>query len=298
LDSNRQEPSETKNDSSGGRTATNDLTINWQLRAQAIWELHPSLKRDIVELHSIAYDLSSRTIGGYEDFRRKFNGTRAASEAHARILFQAGQFDQAGITFSEWMSSDEEWSDTAGTLAPVDTIGFLTKEAAKGGMAVTAMSTPTRIPPGWRRLRDGDPAGNELHVGEYLQLTVTFPDSSDVRPVYLLALEWSANSRDWQIFNFVRTSLIAIDKPEPVIIRGGDTVAQIPAGVTISGQKEAFDLFVLGQRTPFDHKARSYLDNLGRRATISVLEMSRLIQLLFDGAGTPDVAVTTYEVVD
>lgn len=255
------------------------------------------MKRNIVELHNIAHDIDGRAIGSYEDFRRKFNGTRAASDGYAKILFRAGQFDQTGITLSEWMSRDEEWADTAGTLAPVDTIGLLTNHAAKGGMAISVMSTLDRIPSGWRRLRDGDPAECQLYVGEYLQLTVTFPNSDDTRPVYLLALEWSASSRDWQIFNFVRASLIAIDRAEPITIRGRDAVAQIPAGVKISGQKESFDLFVLGQRTPFNHKARSYLDNLGRRATLSALEMSRLVQLLFDGAGTPQVAVTAYDVI-
>lgn len=282
----------------GGRAVENDLKIDWQERAETIWKTHASLKRIIKELHVIAHNIGGRTIGGYEDFRRKFNGTRPASEAYAAVLFQAGEFDQAGVTFAEWISSDEAWAESARSLAQLNAIGFLTEQAAKGSMHVAVMSTPDRIPPEWRRLRDGDPSENELHMKEYLQLTVTFPGSCDPRPVHLLALEWSAISRDWQIFNFVRASLLDIDKAVSVLLRGGDAVARLPAGVKISGPPEPFDLFVLGQRTPFDHKARSYLDNLGRRATLSSLEMSRLIQLLFSGAGAPDVATATYAVVD
>jgi hypothetical protein len=298
LDSNRQDPSETKTGSRGGRTTDNELTINWQSRAETIWDVHRSLRRSITELWNIALKIDARTIGSYEDFRRKFNGKRAASAAHAKILFEAGEFDQAGVSYSEWISSDEEWAQSARSLAPVNVIGFLAERAAKGTMQIAAISTPQCIPPEWRRLRDGHPVENELHVKEYLQLMVTFPGSSNPTPVHLLALEWSVVTRDWQIFNFVRASLLDIDKPEPLVIRAGHAVAQIPVGVRISGPLETFDLFVIAQRTPFDHQARSYLENLGRRADLSSLEMSRLIQLLFHGTAAPDVATTTYTVVD
>lgn len=95
----------------------------------------------------------------------------------------------------------------------------------------------------------------------------------------------------------VKESQFDIGRPEPVVINGCDTAARISAGVGISGPAEPFDLFVLGHRTPFDHTARAYLANLGRRATLTSLEMSLLIQLIFGGVAEPDVAMTTYTVV-
>lgn len=182
MDSKRQDPSKIKNGVRGGRTKESALKVDWQSRAEAVWKVHPSLKRDITEPKEIAYRLDPRTIGVYEDFCRKFNGTRAANERHARILFHAGEFDRAGITLSDWIASNEEWAPHANSLAPIDVISFLTKRVANGTMAIAATSTPGLRPPEWRRLRDGDTVDNPFHIEEYLQFTVTFSGSSDPRP--------------------------------------------------------------------------------------------------------------------
>ncbi len=280
-----------------GRTPENDLQIDWQARTKAIWEVHPNLTRTIIELHDAAKSLDSRTIGSYEDFRRKFNGTRAASEAHARLLFAAGQFDRAGLTFAEWIARDEEWAATAATLSPIDAVRFLAERAAEGAMQVVPSSTPQLVPPEWRRLRDGDPAEVELHINEYLQFTVTFLGSDDSSPVHLLAFEWSAVSRDWQVFNLVKESRLDAERPVPLDTRAGRAIARVPVGVKISGPTETFDLFVLGQRTPFNYRARSMLDNFKGRSIINSTEMSRLLGLLFSSPVAPAVAGATYAVV-
>lgn len=298
MDSIRQDPSGTNSGSAGGRTAENLLEIDWQYRAEAIWDAHSTLRRSITKLWNIAQGIDQHTIGSYEDFRRKFNKKRPASEAHARVLFAAGEFDRAGVSFAEWIASDEDWAISAASLSPVDAVGYLAERASTGVMQVAASSIPQRERPEWRRLQDGDPAENELHVKEYLQLTVTFPGSQDPAPVHLLAFEWSAVSRDWQIFNLVKTSLLDVASPVPVALRGGTAIAQVPVGVKITGPLETFDLFVLAQRTPFDHRARSYLENLNQRSVVSSLEMGRLVDLLFKGRTVPDVATITYAVVE
>ena len=297
MDRNRQDPSGSIGGSKDGRPTENILQIDWQDRAKVIWELHPNLKRTIGELHEMAQSLDSRTIGLYEDFRRKFNGTRAASEAHARLLFAAGQFDRAGLTFAEWIAGDEEWAATAATLSPIDAVGFLAERAAEGTMQVVPSSTPQRIQPAWRRLRDGDPAEIELHIGEYLEFTVTFPGSDDPSPVHLLAFEWSSVLRDWQVFNLVKECRLDAARPVPLATRAGGVAAQVPVGVQISGPTGTFDLFVLGQRTPFNHRARSMLDSFKGRSEINSIEMSRLLALLFSGPVAPAVAGATYAVV-
>ncbi len=297
MDRNRQDTSGTKFGPAGGRTLENLLEIDWQTRAESIWKLHPSLRRSIKELWERAQRIDAHTIGVYEDFRRKFNGTRTANEAHAQALYAAGQFDRAGVSLAEWISQDADWAEIAQSLSPADALGVLAARATEGKMEVAASSTPDPLPPQWRRIQISDPAGDELHVNEYLQLTVTFPDCDDPAPVYLLALEWSAVSRDWQVFNTVKRSLLDLARSVPVALSSGNAVARVPVGVKITGPLETFDLFVLGQRTPFDHRARAYLETVATRPAITPLEMGRLVDLLFKGSTIPAVASTRYAVV-
>jgi hypothetical protein len=164
-------------------------------------------------------------------------------------------------------------------------------------MAVIPSSTSPAFRPQLRRLRDGNPADIELRIGAYLEFSVTFSGSEDISPVYLLAFEWSAVSRDWQIFNLVRGSLLDAASPVPLTICDGSVGAEVPVGVQITGPAETFDLFVLGQRAPFHHRARSMLDNLGGRSIITPVEMGRLLGLLFAGPTMPDVAQASYAVL-
>jgi hypothetical protein len=71
----------------------------------------------------------------------------------------------------------------------------------------------------------------------------------------------------------------------------------VPVGVKVSGPPGIFDLFVLGQRTSFNHRARSMLDGVRGRSVLTVLEMNRLLALLFSGPVAPDVAGASYAVV-
>jgi hypothetical protein len=256
------------------------------------------LRRPIKKLWELALEKDAHTIGVYENFRRKFNATLAASEAHAKVLYAVGEFDRAGVSFADWIASDAEWAESVKSLSPIDAVGFLAARAGSGAMQVAASSTPQPVPPVLRRLENRDPVETELHMKEYLQLTVTFPTSDDPSPVYLLAFEWSDTLRDWQIFNFVKASLLDIAKPLPVSLNGDGAVARLAVGVKIGGPPDNFDLFVLGQRTPFDHRARSYLDNLHRRDQLTSLEMGRLVDILFKGPTMPDVAATRYAVID
>lgn len=296
LDENRQKPAETGAAKRLGRRPKNHLHIDWQARAEQLWKTYPRLKKSIGDLRSAAEHADPEEIGDYENFRRKFNGTLGASPAHADALFKATEFDRVGVSLDDWIAKDDQWGASIANLSPVDPVDLLASHAAKGGMAVAASSTPSREPRMLRRLQLVGAAETELHINEYMQLTISF-DSGDPAPVYLMALEWSERSRDWQVFNMIEESQLDHSKPRPVSVRGDSASVQVSIGLPIGGPPDTFDLFVLAKRAEFDHRARSRLDNLKGQPVLTPLEMGRVLHELFAGPAAPQVATTRYRVV-
>lgn len=255
------------------------------------------MRRLVRELHARARDLAPLDVGEYDAFDRKLNGTRAASPVFARSLYDAAGLAKLGLTFEDWTADKAEWSAAASSLPSQDAFAALARAADRDGMRVEAASLPTPDPLEWRRLRDGAPAETELRVGHYLHLTLCFPGSDDLRPVRLIAAEWSETEGDWQVFNIARGS--RLDSRRPVRLTAGaeGPMAKVPVGLQVVGPRDTFDLFLIAHREEFDHRALSILDNASRSSIIPTPSMNRLVGYLLAGPRPPEVARTSYTVL-
>ncbi|HYW16096.1 MAG TPA: hypothetical protein VE891_08080 [Allosphingosinicella sp.] len=266
------------NSSKRGGRGKLPLLIDWQTRMEQVWKHVGKPPQTIKALLEKAGP--PKEIGSDKRSREKLKGKQTASEAFARAIFEATGFDALGLTYEEWTAQDSEWTQALAQLAGGDSRDLLDKLAEASPLSLDIDSTPDLAPPRLRRAGSGPPPEQQVFLNEYYVLHAQYSGPAPLSCAHLLLLEWSDSSLDWQVFSAVPGCRLDPRRTYDFAPETGGAGVRIDLGVRARPPREEFDLYLLAQRSEFDHRALSIVDRLGEEGLMSQREMLRLLSLL------------------
>ena len=263
----------------GGRDPL-PLCINWHSRAKQIWKRFPKTHKKLGTLISAAAAASTEVIGSEHAARAKLNGKRTASDAFAKVMFDATGFKALGLTLGDWIGDDAGWERAVAELSDIDPRAMLDGLAESGSLGLGIDSTPELVPARLRRAGSGPPPEQRAFLNEYFVLHVRYAGSEPISPAHLLLLEWSDATSDWQVFNALPGCRLDPHRSYDLTPEKDVTGAKIHLGIRVAPPRDEFDLYLLAQRSEFDHRALAIISALDGNALMSQREMAKLLALL------------------
>lgn len=276
------------------RRVKNTVQRDWRPRLEDAWSVRPDLNASLQNLYRRAATAGGDAIRSFEDFRHKLSGKRPASPAFLRVVFDAAKLDAMGVTFDDWMGSDDIWRDCLDKIQPqtakkiIDDIG----NTANINPKIVGMRTPGQAT---RRFSPKAPE-NVLCIGERVNLVVSYVGETPLYAAHFFCIEYCERDGAWQCLNALKTCALNDGRAfDFQLSKKGDRVAAIDLGLFAYPPPSNYILYVFANQRPFDHRLSVLIDRLDpETGDVTPQMLSKIARLLNENITTLFAGITKY----